>query len=118
MGDHGMDGFEADLARIGADPVVEHQMVTFTVTPMSGARAGVEVRSGVAIGELQGWPVIPPHWVHLPAEVTVGRTNTNPSTFPEWLAHSRETSTGWGSTGRHINEWMAHVRGVLAEATA
>jgi hypothetical protein len=118
VGGHGVDGFTAEIVRVGGNPVVEHSLVTFTVTPASGAHAGAEVRSGVALAELHGWPIVPPHWVHLPAEITIGRTNATPSTMPGWLAHSRETSAGWGATGRHAIEWLAHVRGVLAEAAA
>jgi hypothetical protein len=117
-GGHGAEGFRAALEKSGAEPAVENGLVTFTVIPPAGARAGSKVRTGVTVAELASWPMIPPHWVHLPADVQFPRTNTQASPSPGWSAHSRDTAPGWGRTGYHAAEWLAHIRGILGEATA
>ena len=87
------------------------------VEPVDGARAGVPVETGVAAAELARWPQVPPHWVHLPNDVKLARTNSRPSIRPGWTMHSRQISE-WGSERDAAVCWASHVRGVLSEVTS
>lgn len=114
--DIGIDGFIAGLRRCGQEPTIEAGVVTFTVVPLTGAHAGISVATGVGTEELSGWPAIPPHWVHLPADVAFTRSNTQASSISGWLKHSRQIA-GWGNAAEPAQAWIAHVRTVVGEAT-
>lgn len=115
--EHGIDAMMKCLDALGAEPVLRNGLVAYTVTPTYGARAGQPVETGVAESEAQLWPVAPPHWVHLPADVTIPATNTQASSHPGWVAHSRDLR-GWAQETNHGMAWLAHVRSVLAAATS
>jgi hypothetical protein len=114
--DTGIDGFIAGLRRCGQEPTIEAGVVTFTVEPLSGAHACKSVATGVGTEELSGWPAIPPHWVHLPANITFARSNTQASPIAGWLKHSRQIAA-WGNAAEPAQAWISHVRAVLGEAT-
>lgn len=111
----GLDGFVAALRSLGADPQVQSDVVTYTVTPISGALAGHAVRTGVGVEEVAPWPAAPPHWLHFPADVTFASTNSRDSSLPVWRAHSRDIGA-WGVAPVPAAAWLAHVRGVLGGA--
>lgn len=111
----GVDGFIAALRDYEADPVAESGLVVYTVVPVAGALVGQAVRTGVRVGEVEPWPTLPPHWIHLPKEVTFAATNAGDSPMPGWRAHSREIK-GWGTVASPAGAWLAHVRGVLGGA--
>jgi hypothetical protein len=115
--DTGLDGFLAGLRRCGLEPLVEAGVVTFSVEAIAGARVGSAVESGVGVDELSTWPVVPPHWVHLPAGVCFARSNTQPSTRPGMTKHSRQIKD-WGDAADPAQAWVAHVRAILDEATS
>lgn len=115
--EHGIKAMMGGLEALGAMPVVRHGLVTFAVTPISGAHAQQMVETGVAEAEVQRWPATPPHWVHLPGDITIPRSNTRASPHPGWLMHSRDCR-GWARETNHAMAWLAHVRSVLAEATS
>jgi len=78
--------------------------------------AGATVPTGVGLEELAPWSAAPPHWVHLPASVILPQTNADSTlTLPGWLRHSRNI-TGWVDAAEPVSAWLAHVRGVLAQA--
>jgi hypothetical protein len=112
----GVEAFVAALHAAGADPVIESGLVTYSVTPVTGALAGQAVRVGVILGELGPWPAAPPHWIHLPAEVRFAATNIGASPRHGWVAHSRDIMV-WGTARSPLAAWLAHVRGVLGGAT-
>ena len=112
----GVERFVDDMTKAGFAPQVEGEVVTFQVTPVDGVRAGCPVGSGVSTEELDPWPQAPPHWIHLPADVTLTRTNCQNSPKQEWLMHSRNLS-GWGDAPPAVS-WASHVRAVLSEATS
>lgn len=112
-----VDQFVEDLRRLGLEPRREDGLVSYTVEPVDGARAGTSVATAVAVGELARWPLVPPHWIHLPADVALSRTNSRPSTKPGWKMHSRNFND-WGRDTDPGVAWASHVRGVLSEATA
>jgi hypothetical protein len=114
----GIDGFLAGLRELGFEPVVNGTVLSFEVVPVTGARSGSAVPTGVGLDELSMWPMTPPHWVHLPAEVLLARMNTNSSdTLPGWTRHSRQIAN-WGDAADLTQAWVAHARAVLGEATA
>ena len=113
---HGSEARIAGLERCGANPAISDGVVTFDVVPVAGAHAGQTVRSGISADEAGTWPAIPPHWVHLPATITLTHTNTQPSPLPSWLMHSRNI-TGWGNATDPAQAWLAHIRSVLSAAT-
>jgi hypothetical protein len=111
----GVEGFIAQLDRCQIHPVVESNLVTYLVTPVAGALAGQSTRTGVCVDELAPWPVAPPHWIHLPSDISFAATNVAPSPLGGWAAHSRDIS-GWGLAASPIDAWLSHVRGVLEDA--
>lgn len=111
----GVEAFVAALEEYGAEPVVESALVTYTITPATGALTGRAVRTGVSVDEVAPWPTTPPHWIHLPATVTLAATNAGESPMEGWVAHSRDIPA-WGSAQVPVAAWLAHVRGVLGGA--
>ena len=111
-----IQGFMDDMAQLGLNPRVEAGLVICRIIPVEGAHAGVAVETGVSTDELTPWPQVPPHWVHLPEDITFSRTNSQASPKQRWLMHSRHLN-GWGNEppGRC---WAGHVRSVIGEATA
>ena len=111
----GVDGFVSGLARCGLEARVDHGVVMFSIMATVGPLAGKLVSSGVAVSELAGWPACPPHWVHFLPDVTFVRTNSQGSTVPGWLKHSRNANN-WGNAGEPAQAWIGHVRAILASA--
>lgn len=109
--------FVHELARLGLEPRVVGPLVEYVITPVDGVHAGSSVVTAVATEDLTRWPVVPPHWVHLPAGLTFPRTNARRSSKAGWLMHSRNIAA-WGTDKDATRAWAAHVRGVLGEATA
>jgi hypothetical protein len=107
--------FVDGLRRLRADPEVRDGLVFYRVEPVDGRHAGEVVETAVEVAELTGWPMVPPHWIHLPMEIMLPATNSQRSTRPRWLRHSRQVF-GWGSDADSVRAWIAHVRGVLATA--
>jgi hypothetical protein len=107
--------FVAALEELGAEPVVESTLVTYTVTPVTGVLAGCAVRTGVSLDEVTPWPITPPHWIHLPADVAFKATNAGGSPIGGWSSHSRDIPA-WGTAQVPAAAWLAHVRGVLGGA--
>lgn len=112
----GVEGFIAGMERCGAGPRLEACVVTFDVVPVGGSRAGTTLRSGAGVDELAPWPMLPPHWVHLPAEVVLAPTNAAISELDGWTKHSRDIPA-WGNAAEPAQAWLAHVRSVLDAAT-
>ena len=111
----GVTAFVAALAAFGAEPVAEGPLLIYTVIPVTGALAGRPVRTGVGADEVMPWPVAPPHWIHLPAEIAFANTNSGESPKDGWRAHSRDIGA-WGTARLSVAAWLAHVRGVLGGA--
>lgn len=111
----GLEAFVAALGEFGAQPAVESALVTYTVTPVTGALAGRALRTGVSVDEVAPWPTAPPHWIHLPAGITFATTNAGGSPKIGWVSHSRDIPA-WGTAQVPAAAWLAHVRGVLGGA--
>ena len=108
--------FLADLEKEGLRPVRRGDTITYVMVPAAGRFAGTEVATGVSVSEVQSWPMVPPHWIHLPDEVTFTHTNSDTTDCaPGWRRHSRDSGP-WNLTRKPIHIWLAHVRGVLGQA--
>lgn len=112
----GVERFIADLEEEGLRPTRCGNAITYVVVPAAGRFAGTEVATGVSVSEVQSWPMVPPHWIHLPDEITFVHTNTDTTDCaPGWRRHSRDSGP-WNLTRKPIHIWLAHVRGVLGQA--
>jgi hypothetical protein len=90
----------------------------YEVLAIDGALAGQLVATGVSLSEVQNWPQVPPHWVHLPDTVVFETTNSDATDCPPgWQRHSR----AFVFTDMSIppaTAWLSHVRGMLSLAIA
>lgn len=112
----GVSRFIADLEDEGHSPTRRGDTVKYVVVPAAGRYAGREVETGVSTAELQGWPAVPPHWIHLRDEVDFAQTNTDVQDCePGWRRHSRDTGP-WAMDRKPILTWISHIRGVLGQA--
>lgn len=112
----GVSRFMADLEEEGCSPIRCGDVVRYNVVPATGRFAGQSVVSGVSVSELQGWPAIPPHWIHLPTEVTFTSTNQDVQGCPDgWRRHSRDVGQ-WVLDRTPILTWLSHVRCVIGQA--
>ena len=82
--------FIDDMTQVGFTPRVEADLVILEIVPVDGAQAGRMVETGVGTEELEPWPQVPPHWIHLPGSVGFPRTNSQASPKSGWLMHSRQ----------------------------
>lgn len=115
MGDP-VDDFVVTLAELGFEPNVEAQLVSYQIEPVDGTYAGVIVSTAVETAELARWPLVPPHWIHLPNTIVFSHTNSQHSTRPGWTKHSRQIKR-WGLDPNPAIGWAAHVRSVIGAAT-
>ena len=102
------------MSRLGLSPRLEAGLVIFRIVSAAGAHAGKPLDIGVSLEELTGWPQVPPHWIHLPADIRFATTNVAPSSKPGWNKHSRN-SAGWGDAPPEVC-WTSHIHAVLSEA--
>ena len=65
--------------------------------------------------EVAQWPMVPPHWVHLPADIAFPSTNSQLFVQDGWLRHSRQVR-GWGGEPDPAQAWLGHIRAVIGEA--
>ena len=112
----GVSRFIADLEEEGCKPVRAGDVVRYTVVPAAGRFAGQPVLTGVSVSEVQGWPAIPPHWIHLQTEVAFASTNQDSQDCPDgWRRHSRDIGQ-WTLDRAPILTWLSHVRCVIGRA--
>jgi hypothetical protein len=108
----GAQAFMEGLRQCGLQWTISGDVLTFPLAASGGA-----IETGVALCELDAWPMAPPHWVHLPADVPVGQTNAKPSSIRGWLMHSRNAAR-WGNAKHAVQAWLAHVHAVVEIAEA
>lgn len=112
----GAKRFFDDLTAELHEPVRQGGVIRYSVVPASGPLSGSRVETGVSVGELEGWPAAPPHWIHLPESVQFAHTNCDAQDCPPgWRRHSRDTGQ-WLLDRPAVHLWIAHVRGMLAMA--
>lgn len=112
----GASRFMADLANEGHEPVLDGAVIRYAVVPLGGRFAGEKVETGISVSEVQSWPMVPPHWIHLRDEIQFSATNSDTTDCgPGWRRHSRDTGP-WSLDRPAILVWIAHVRGVTGQA--
>lgn len=109
--------FMSDMAAVGAPVEAEEARLMYQVLAIGGALAGQKVLTGVSLSEVQGWPLAPPHWVHLPDFVSFSETNMDEADCPPgWKRHSRDFNLTDTSIPPAL-AWLRHVRGFISLAT-
>ena len=113
----GVDRFVSDLADAGVAATFDGVRVFYDIVPIAGAHAGKPIPTGVSATELEGWPLSPPHWIHIERKVKfLIPTNTDQTDcLPGWNRQSRELGP-WDTTMPAVRVWLAHVRGFLSLA--
>lgn len=110
--------FIDDMTAIGATARVEDARILYEVVAVAGALKGMAVTTGVSLSEVQSWPMVPPHWIHLPDTVQFPATNSDTTDCPPgWIRHSRDFSFSDTSVQPAL-AWLRHVRGVVSIALA
>lgn len=105
--------FVADMTAAGAPARLVGQQILFDVEAVAGPLRGQVISTGVSVSEVQSWPMVPPHWIHLPDTIEFAETNTDTTDCPPgWRRHSRDFSLSFMSIPP-ARAWLQHVRGVL-----
>lgn len=110
----GMAGFMAGLASQGIAAQQNGGLVVYTVEPLVGMYAGKAVQTAVAVSELEGWPLTPPHFVHLPNEVKLDGPQA--SDVAGWSKYSRPHRGRLDASAHPTRDWVAHIRELLGRA--
>lgn len=111
----GIDGFIAGLAAQGIEAERVGQLIVYRVEPLAGPHAGRPVETAVAASELGGWPLTPPHWVHLRDDVKLD--GPQPSEKAGWSRYSRPHPGRIDASENPAQAWVAHIRELLGRAT-
>jgi len=110
--------FIEDMAAAGASARVDGARVLYEVLAVGGALSGQLVTTGVSTSEVQSWPMVPPHWIHLPEHVVFIETNMDDIDCPAgWKRHSRDYNYTDTSTPPAL-AWLRHVRGFVSSAAS
>lgn len=108
--------FIKDMTAAGAPARADGPRILYDIIPVNGAFAGQIVSTGVSLSEVQSWPAVPPHWIHLPDSVRFAQTNVdNTDCEPGFVRHSRD----YNYTDTSIapaRAWLSHVRGFVSIA--
>lgn len=108
--------FIDDMTAAGAPARADGPRILYEVLAVNGALAGQVVTTGVSVSEVQSWPAVPPHWIHLPDSVQFAETNTDDTdSLPGWKRHSRDYSYTDMSVPP-ARSWLGHVRGFVSIA--
>lgn len=108
--------FVYDMTAVGATARADGQRILYDVVAVGGALNGQTVTTGVSVSEVQSWPMVPPHWIHLPDSVTFPETNMDDTDcLPGWTRHSRDFSYTDMSMPPAL-AWLRHVRGFISIA--
>ncbi|MEV4689067.1 hypothetical protein [Microbacterium sp. LWH3-1.2] len=104
------------MTAAGAPAWADGARILYNVVAVGGALAGDKVTTGVSLAEVHSWPMVPPHWIHLPASVAFAATNVDSTDCPPgWVRHSREFSFTDMATAPAL-AWLRHVRGFISIA--
>ena len=110
--------FVDDMTAAGAPAWADGPRILYEVRAVGGALAGQLVATGVSVSEVQSWPAVPPHWIHLPDSVTFAQTNMDDTDCaPGWKRHSREYVYSDMSVQPAL-AWLRHVRGFISVAVS
>lgn len=108
--------FIADMTAAGAPARADGPRILYDIVAFGGSLAGQTITTGVSISEVQSWPAVPPHWIHLPASIQFAETNVDDADCaPGYKRHSRDYS--YTDTSIHpARAWLSHVRGFVSIA--
>lgn len=110
----GPDEFQAGLSALGFRTERRGQLVVVTVDAPLGPLAGSTVDVGT--DPPGDFPRVPPHWVHLPERIELPGGGRNASELGSgWSKWSRQHPR-WRAELAAANQWLAHVRSLLAVA--
>jgi hypothetical protein len=110
--------FIDDLTTAGAPARLDGARIVYEVLAIGGALNGQTITTGVSMSEVQSWPMVPPHWMHLPATIAFEATNMDETDCPPgWKRHSREFSFTDTSVPPAL-AWLRHVRGFISSAAS
>lgn len=108
--------FIDDMTAAGASARADGPRILYDVIAVGGALGGQTVTTGVSVSEVQSWPMVPPHWIHLPDSVAFPETNMDDTDCqPGWKRHSRDFSY-IDMTMPPALAWLRHVRGFVSIA--
>lgn len=108
--------FIDDMTAAGAPARSDGPRIMYEVAAVGGALSGQRVTTGVSVSEVQSWPMVPPHWIHLPDSIGFAETNMDETDcLPGWKRHSRDFSHTDMSTSPAL-AWLRHVRGFISIA--
>lgn len=113
--DAGLAAFVAGLAAQGIETERWGALVVYRLEPLTGARAGQLVETGVVADELSGWPTTPPHWIHVPNDLKIAGGQA--SARPAWSRYSRPHPGRLDAAPYPAQAWAAHVREFLGHAS-
>lgn len=108
--------FINDMTAVGAPARADGLRILYDVVAVGGALSGQTVTTGVSVSEVQSWPMVPPHWIHLPESIAFAATNVDEVDCPPgWKRHSREYTNTDMSVPPALS-WLRHVRGFISVA--
>lgn len=108
--------FIDEMTAAGASARADGPRILYDIIPVNGALAGQVVTTGVSLSEVQSWPAVPPHWIHLPDTVRFEQTNIDSTDCaPGFVRHSRDYSYTATSMAP-ARAWLSHVRGFVSIA--
>lgn len=108
--------FIDDMTAVGAVAWADGPRILYDVVAVGGALNGQAVTTGVSVSEVQSWPMVPPHWIHLLDSVTFAETNMDATDCPPgWRRHSRDFAYTDMSVPPAL-AWLRHVRGFVSIA--
>lgn len=110
----GLSAFVAGLAAQCIETETRGPLIVYRLEPLAGARAGQLVETGVAVGDLSGWPMTPPHWIHVPNDMNI--PSGQGSELPGWSRYSRPHPGRLDAAPNPAQAWVAHVREFLGHA--
>ena len=93
----GIEAFIQNMTELGFETTLEAELVICRVVALDGAFAGRPVETGVAIGELEPWPHVPPHWLHFPGSVRFC-ADQQPTLSKVWMVDAQPSDNRGGVT--------------------
>lgn len=109
--------FLEDMAATGHPARVDGARILYEIVAVGGPHQSETITTGVSVSEVQQWPLSPPHWIHLPEDLTFPGTNSDTTDcLPGWRRHSRDFTFTDTSIPPAL-AWLRHVRGQLSMIT-
>ncbi len=110
----GVDRFVEQLSRLGFEVERRDQLAVVHLAGPSGGGAGEAVALGA--DPPNDYPSVPPHWLHLPAGLSLPEGNPRSSELGSEFRKWSRPHPSWVGDERSGQRWLAHARSLLAEA--